>query len=130
LPNGLSAAQIAFAAPTEGRTIDPAQNLPACDDTIAASFKPDKATRVVQVTHFKKGEVIGFGPDRPDGAPAAASDVCMVKLIVGPGNPEPAAAPSTSEGIGIEIWLLERSNWNGRLRALNLRAADALTRLN
>lgn len=37
----------------------------------------------------------------------------MVKLNVGPGNPGPARAPSSSAGIGMEIWL--PANWTGRI---------------
>lgn len=46
---------------------------------------------------------------------AAANDLCLVKLLVGPGNPGPADAPSTSPGIGIEVWLPMHANWNGRI---------------
>ena len=42
----------------------------------------------------------------------------MVKLNVGPGNPGPADAPSTSPGIGIEIWLPAAANWNNRIHVL------------
>ncbi|HWW24275.1 MAG TPA: hypothetical protein VNZ85_00080, partial [Caulobacter sp.] len=38
-----------------------------------------------------------------------------VKLNVGPGNPGVADAPSTSAGIGIEIWLPTAANWNRRI---------------
>lgn len=52
-------------------------------------------------------------------APAESPrDICLVKLVVGPGNPGPAGAPSTSEGIGIEIWLPQPEDWNRRLHAL------------
>jgi feruloyl esterase len=81
-------------------------------------FKPDADTRVVQVAHFKKGDPLTFGPDQPANGQLATNDLCMVKLIVGPGNPGPEGAASTSEGIGIEIWLPDRANWNGRLHAL------------
>lgn len=114
---GLSAAQLALVAPAWGQSVAP-NGQPPCDASIAQTFKPDDATRIVQVAHFKKGDTIGFGAAQPAGAPVAAADVCMVKLIVGPGNPGPAGAASTSEGIGIEIWLPDRANWNGRLHAL------------
>lgn len=48
--------------------------------------------------------------------PVAGTDLCMVKLIVGPGNPGPAGAPSTSAGIGIEILLPSPQTWNQRIR--------------
>lgn len=50
-------------------------------------------------------------------APVAATDFCLVKLRVGPGNPGPEGAPSTSAGIGIEILLPDPADWNGRIRA-------------
>ena len=53
------------------------------------------------------------------GAPAVtANDVCVVKLLVGPGHPGPADAPSTSAGIGIEVWLPSAANWNKRVHVL------------
>jgi hypothetical protein len=45
-------------------------------------------------------------------------NLCLVKLNVGPGNSGPADAPSTSAGIGIEIWLPTKENWNNRFHAL------------
>ena len=47
----------------------------------------------------------------------ATNEVCLVKLNVGPGNPGPAGAPSTSKGIGIHVWLPTKANWNGRFHA-------------
>lgn len=46
------------------------------------------------------------------------SDLCLVKVVVGPGNPGSAGAPSTSAGIGIEVWLPTPSAWNERIRNL------------
>ena len=34
------------------------------------------------------------------------------------GNPGPAGAPSTSAGIGIEVWLPAKAAWNNRIHAL------------
>jgi hypothetical protein len=48
----------------------------------------------------------------------ATDDLCVVKLIVGPGNAGPSNAPSTSAGIGIEIWLPSAARWNGRVHAM------------
>jgi feruloyl esterase len=42
--------------------------------------------------------------------------MCLVKIKVGPGNPGSAEARSTSEGIGIEVWLPTSANWNERIR--------------
>ncbi len=86
----------------------------ACDDGIKTAFKPDALTTVVAVQSLKQGDKI-FVAD--SGAPVTlAADLCLVKLRVGPGNPGPADARSTSEGIGIEVWLPTAANWNQRLR--------------
>ncbi|WP_372659498.1 tannase/feruloyl esterase family alpha/beta hydrolase [Hydrogenophaga sp.] len=89
-----------------------------CDDSLKASFKPDAQTTVLTVTAFKKGEPLILSGAASPSTPMASNDICMVKLNVGPGNPGPAGAPSTSEGIGIEIWLPAKANWNGRVHAL------------
>src|ERR687888_398865 len=85
-----------------------------CNDLNA--FHPDSLTTVLLVKEFKKGEVLRLAatPATPP-PPVAANDVCMVKLLVGPGNPGPAGAPSTSPGIGIEVWLPTAKNWNRRI---------------
>ncbi|PVY61383.1 tannase/feruloyl esterase family alpha/beta hydrolase [Pusillimonas noertemannii] len=90
----------------------------SCDDSIKEHFKPDELTTVVQVKSFKAGEPLTLG--QADGrTPNAENDVCLVKLNVGPGNPGPEDAPSTSAGIGIEVWLPTKpEQWNGRLRAI------------
>lgn len=114
----LSASAVAMPAPAMAQGAASHEARPACDKAIAAGFKPDAATRVVQVAHFRKGEPLAFDSAQAANAPLAANDVCMVKLLVGPGNPGPVDAPSTSAGIGIEIWLPDPVNWNGRLHAL------------
>ena len=77
----------------------------ACDDSIKTKFAPDAQTTVVLVKAFKKGEKLLLSRTNAAQAPIAANDVCLVKLMVGPGNPGPTGAPSTSAGIGIEVWL-------------------------
>lgn len=93
----------------------------ACDDSMKTAFKPDVNTRVTLVKAFKKGDSLALSdtPATPK-PPVASNDVCLVKLIVGPGNPGPAGAPSTSAGIGIEAWLPAKANWNQRIHALAL----------
>ena len=88
----------------------------ACDDGIARNFKPDALTTVVAVRQVKKGEAI-TAPDAPTPITTAA-DMCLVKLLVGPGATaeKDKAARSYSEGIGIEIWLPTHANWNERIR--------------
>ncbi len=90
-----------------------------CDDSIKAAFKPDANTTVTLVKAFKKGDSLALSGTPASPAPLVAlNDVCLVKLNVGPGNPGPVDAPSTSAGIGMEIWLPSPANWNGRTRIL------------
>src|SRR2546427_6334161 len=105
---------VPFHSSADGRKHD----LLKCDDTLKNDFHPDSLTTVLLVKAFKKGDVLALVPPAPPPAPqppVAANDVCMVKLLVGPGNPGPAGAPSTSPGIGIEVWLPTRENWNRRI---------------
>ena len=92
-----------------------AQQLP-CDDGIKTAFKPDADTTVVAVRQVKKGEEL-LAPDSPQPVTAAA-DLCLVKLLVGPGATaeKDKNARSYSEGIGIEVWLPAPTNWNERIR--------------
>lgn len=89
-----------------------------CDDGIKTAFKPDANTTVVAVKAFKKGDALLLSGTPTPSTAVAANDICMVKLNVGPGNPGPADAPSTSAGIGIEVWLPILTNWNQRIHAL------------
>jgi len=92
--------------------------LLSCDDTMKDEFRPDSLTTVLLVKAFKKGDALTLTPPPLPPAPqppVAANDVCVVKLLVGPGHPGPAGAPSTSPGIGIEVWLPARQNWNRRI---------------
>src|SRR2546425_10090296 len=94
------------------------QKLLTCDDTLKNDFRPDSLTTVLLVKAFNKGDALALTPPPAPPAPqppVAANDVCVVKLLVRPGNPGPAGAPSTSPGIGIEVWLPTRENWNRRI---------------
>jgi len=112
---------IPFHSGADGRKHDDddKQKLLTCDDTLKNDFQPDSLTTVLLVKAFNKGDVLALTlPPPPPPAPqppVAANDVCVVKLLVGPGNPEPAGAPSTSPGIGIEVWLPAPANWNRRI---------------
>src|SRR5213080_3798311 len=88
----------------------------ACDDGIKAAFRPDADTTVVAVRSVKKGEEL-MAVDAPKPVTAAA-DMCLVKLLVGPGvtAEKDKTARSYSEGIGIEVWLPTQANWNERIR--------------
>jgi hypothetical protein len=92
-----------------------ADTLP-CDDGIKTAFRPDADTSVVAVRLVKKGEELK-APDAQQPVTAAA-DLCLVKLLVGPGATaeKDKNARSWSEGIGIEVWLPTHADWNERIR--------------
>jgi feruloyl esterase len=89
-----------------------------CDDSMKTAFTPDDNTTVLLVHAFKQGDPIALGATTGPTPPNAAADLCFVKLNVGPGQSGPAGAPSTSAGIGIEIWLPTPANWNKRIHNL------------
>ena len=88
----------------------------SCDDNLKTAFRPDSATSVLLVKQFKAGEPLLLSGAATASTPKAGADTCVVKLLVGPGNPGPAGAPSTTAGIGIEVWLPNASAWNERIR--------------
>lgn len=101
----------------------------SCDSSIVEHFQSNVLTRVQLVRQFRKGEALplawplqqselGFLDDYGSFAMVAEADLCLVKLLVGPGNPGPVDAPSTSSGIGIEVWLPSQTAWNGRVHAV------------
>ena len=92
----------------------PAPVALTCDDTMKTAFVPDANTTVLVVKSFKAGDPIALSGTTGT-PPTAQQDLCFVKLNVGPGNPGPASAPSTSPGIGIEVWLPTPANWNERI---------------
>ncbi len=97
----------------------PAPVALACDDSMKAAFKPDANTTVLLVKQFKQGDALLLDGSAPTAnTPTAQKDLCFVKLQVGPGNPGPASAPSTSAGIGIEVWLPSPANYNQRVHNL------------
>ena len=90
-----------------------------CDDTMKAGFKPDANTTVVFVKAFKAGDSLALtGTPASPLPPTAGADLCLVKMIVGPGFEGAASAPSTSAGIGIEVWLPTPTGWNERIKNL------------
>jgi hypothetical protein len=113
---------VALSSRTDGANHAEAPALAAttliCDDSLRVAFRPDELTTVVAVKAFKKGDPLLLSGTPTAQTPTAASDLCMVKLNVGPGNPGPADAPSTSPGIGIEVWLPTPANWSGRVHAI------------
>ena len=93
-----------------------AQAPMACDLQGIGQLNIDAQTRIIAVQSFKAGDEIRLA-NSPAPHVKTAADVCMVKLVVGPGNPGPAGAPSTSPGIGIEVWLPAQQQWNQTIRA-------------
>lgn len=85
------------------------------EKVVGKAFKHDSLTSVLLVTQYHAGDALP--PGRPD-TPTAGADLCQVKLLVGPGNPGPVGAPSTSAGIGIEVWLPNRDAWSQRVHAI------------
>lgn len=99
--------------------LDKAPSTPtplACDMQGIGQLQIDAQTKILAAQTFKAGEEVRL-TNSPQPHVKTAVDVCMVKLLVGPGNPGPATAPSTSPGIGIEVWLPTREQWNHTLRA-------------
>ena len=87
-----------------------------CDDSMKTAFKPDANTTVQLVKAFKAGDAIALSaPSAPASAPG---DMCVVKLLVGPGHAGTASAPSTTPGIGIEVWLPTKAQWNNRIHVI------------
>ena len=92
-----------------------------CDNSMITAFKPDANTTVTLVKAFKKGDPLALsGTPASPPPPIALNDMCLVKLTIGPGNPGPAGALSTSSGIHIEMWLPSPTKWNGRIHNITL----------
>ncbi len=94
-----------------------AQAQGACDDALSAALRRDRDAAVLLTRAFKAGEPVALA-NSPANPPLAPVDLCLVKLVVGPGNPGTEGAPSTSRGIGIEVWLPAPDRWNGIIRAI------------
>ena len=60
-----------------------------CDDSMKAAFKPDANTTVALVKAFKKNDPLLLIGSATATTPLAANDMCLVKLLVGPGHSGP-----------------------------------------
>lgn len=121
MPSGIEVAELVRQrSRPEGRGRG-GRDIHACMSMKNVAFKSNPDTTVTLIKVFRKGDTLALADTPTTPAPlVATSDVCLVKLIVGPGNPGPADAPSTSQGIGIEVWLPAPADWNGRIRVLGL----------
>lgn len=107
------------ALPTSAQPLTPAvpaAQPAACDQGLASAFAGDPLTKIILVRAFKKGDDLSLTSEKT--GKLATDDLCLVKMVVGPGNPGPKDAPSTSPGIGMEIWLPSHTRWNGRIHVL------------
>lgn len=115
----LASFALAAAAILSSCNSDETTPLLGCDiDAIKRAFNPDSNTTVLLAKEFKQGDPLILSGTPSATTPSASADVCVVKLNVGPGNPGPAGAPSTSPGIGIEVWLPTSAKWNRRVHVL------------
>ena len=89
---------------------------PVCDDGLK-SLDLGSGASVTLVKAFKNGDALSLASPAAAGSITVRADVCLVKVLVGPGSPGPAGAPSTSAGIGIEVLLPAPATWNERYQA-------------
>jgi feruloyl esterase len=118
IPSWTRFAVLAAAALLSGCAgVAPAPSRPlACDDSLKTAFKPDAQTTVVAVRRIAKGTpIVAVDSAQPI---TTAVDMCLVKLLVGPGvtAEKDRNARSYSEGIGMEVWLPDATVWNERIR--------------
>lgn len=103
---------------TPASTPAPTAVAQACDDSLKASFASDANTTVLLVKAFDAGDSLALsGTPASPAPPVLSTAMCLIKLVVGPGNAGAASVPSTTKGVGIEIWLPTHANWNERIRA-------------
>jgi len=93
---------------------------PSCDTaSIRAALGTSADTDVLLAQAFSKDALLKLpnSPVADAGALKAASDMCVVKLLVKGGNTsEPTSEPSYTQGVGIEVYLPTTANWNERIR--------------
>ena len=67
---------------------------------IERGLRNDHLASVLLVKEFKQGDPLLLSGTPTANTPRAASDLCFAKINVGPGNPGPVGAPSTSPESG------------------------------
>ncbi|RZS46686.1 tannase/feruloyl esterase family alpha/beta hydrolase [Sphaerotilus mobilis] len=116
----LSATTLALAGCGGGNApaATPTATAQACDDGLKTSFAPDANTTVLLVKSYAAGDPLALpGTPASPVPPVLGAGMCLVKMVVGPGNAGTAGAPSTTRGVGIEVWLPTQAGWNERIRA-------------
>ena len=86
----------------------------SCGNALKSISLGNPLARITLVKEFKAGSAMPPSSSTPPTRTVAPVDLCLVKILVGPGNPGPAGSKSTSAGIGIEVLLPTRQNWNKR----------------
>lgn len=94
------------------------QTASCTQESFAAVLAQEPNTTVKQVKAFSVGEALIMSGQATANTPKATQPLCVVDLLVGPGNPGLADAPATSTGIGIEVVLPSAANWNRRIHVL------------
>ncbi|GAM30623.1 chlorogenate esterase [Acinetobacter calcoaceticus] len=93
-----------------------AKQMGVCDRSALNKSFNDNNYKIISTHYFKKGEELKFKDNTESNFSAAANNVCVVKVLVGPEtNLQDKGEPSYSDGIGIEIWLPDHANWNKRI---------------
>jgi len=114
---GSSGSTAGGTAGTSVGTAGDADSLPTCDDALK-QLDLGRDTTITLARRFGAGDQVSLASPAGSDALVATAEVCLVKMVVGPGNPGPSGASSTSGGIGIEVWLPTREHWNGRYQAI------------
>ena len=120
----MSTAMLAACGGGGSGTDAPVAQTAECSTTsMASQLGNQSGTTVLLAKQFRKGQALP-NPTlesviNPTTTPTTfEADLCMVKLLVAPGKAGPVGAPSTSAGIGIEIWLPEKNVWNHRYHGI------------
>lgn len=72
--------------------------------------------KILSTHYFKKNSELKLSGNTETVAILAKNNVCVVKVLVGPEtNSNDKGSPSFSEGIGIEVWLPDSTQWNKRI---------------
>src|SRR5258708_14454939 len=112
----IGTALISVSATSYAENARPSAGKPGleCDDSMKSADLGDPLAKVALVKLFRAGERVMLAADTPESAPTTKIDLCLVKMMIGPGNDGPPDAPSTSKGIGVEVWLPAKQAWNTR----------------